>query len=348
MNAPRRILVIRLSAIGDIVMASPLVHALRRRYPEAHIAWVVQPESRALLVDHPELDEVIVWPRNEWRQLIRGKRFLALWRHIREFRKALRARGFDLAIDLQGLFKSGLLAWLSGAKERVGLGSREGSQCFMTRVVPKGGRPELIGSEYRFLADKLGLPTDDFCMRVGIGDEAARSADKLRKAHVADRPYAVICPFTTRPQKHWFNEHWAALVPRLREELGLEVIMLGGPGDRAAARAVAESADVVDLVGETGLQEAAAVIRDAELVVGVDTGLTHMGHAFDRPTVCLFGSTCPYLDTGTENGRVIYHDLECAPCKRNPTCEGAFTCMRGITPAEVMATAREILEAEKA
>ncbi|MCG5534577.1 glycosyltransferase family 9 protein [Ectothiorhodospira mobilis] len=339
----RRILVIRLSAIGDIVMASPLVHALRRRYPEAHIAWLVQPETRALLADHPELDEVILWPHNEWRQLIREKRFLALWRRIREFRKAMRARGFDLAIDLQGLFKSGLLAWLSGAKERVGLGSREGSQRFMTRVMPKGGRPELIGSEYRFLADMLGLPTADFRMRVGIGAEAARSADKLRKAHVADRPYAVICPFTTRPQKHWFNDHWAALVPRLRMELGLEVIMLGGPGDREAAWAIAERADVIDLVGDTSLQEAAAVIRGARLLVGVDTGLTHMGPAFDVPTVALFGSTCPYLETGRENTTVIYHDLPCAPCRRNPVCDGRFDCMTGITPEEVLQRVAQVM-----
>ncbi len=341
---PRRILVIRLSAIGDIVMASPLVHALRRRYPRAHIAWLVQPESRALLADHPELDEVITWPKGEWRALWKRRRFGGLWGRFRALRRELRQRDFDLAIDLQGLLKSGGLARLSGAPERVGLGSREGSGWLMTRVVPLGGSPERIGSEYLHLAGALGLPVDDFRMQVGIGAAAEAAAGRLLERHCPDRRYAVVCPFTTRPQKHWFNDHWAGLVERIREELGLAVVMLGGPGDREAARPLAVDG-VVDLVGETGLQEAAAIIRDARLVVGVDTGLTHMGHAFGRPTVCLFGSTRPYLDTATATGRVIYHDLDCAPCRRNPTCGGAFTCMRGITPDEVMATARPLLEA---
>ena len=109
------ILIVRLSAIGDIVMASPLIHALRRRYPESRIAWLVQPESAALLQEHPELDEVITWPRSRWRELWRTRRWPALVREVRGFRAGLRQQGFTLALDLQGLLKSGLMAWWSGA-----------------------------------------------------------------------------------------------------------------------------------------------------------------------------------------------------------------------------------------
>jgi heptosyltransferase-1 len=337
------ILVVRLSAIGDIVMASPLIHALRQRHPQAHIAWLVQPEAAALLRDHPELDEVIVWPRAQWRELWGRRRFSQLFRAVRAYRADLRRRGFTLAIDLQGLLKSGLLTWLSGARRRIGLGSREGSQWLMTEVLPRGGEPELIGSEYRFLAERLGLSTRDFPMRIGIGEAAEREAAQRRAGLPEGRPYAVICPFTTRPQKHWFVEHWRALIPRLREDLGMAVVMLGGPGDRQAAPAIASDTGVVDLVGQTDLQTAAALIRDSALLVGVDTGLTHMGIAFDRPTVCLFGSTRPYLHSDSPRTRVIYHALECSPCRRNPTCNGAFTCLRGITPDEVLGEARALL-----
>jgi heptosyltransferase-1 len=94
---------------------------------------------------------------------------------------------------------------------------------------------------------------------------------------------------------------------------------------------------IVNLVGQTNLAEAAAVIRHAGAVIGVDTGLTHMGIAFARPTVAIFGSTCPYSVTGRDNARVIWLGLSCSPCRRKPTCGGAFTCLRDITAEHVLA-----------
>ncbi|MEJ2576500.1 MAG: lipopolysaccharide heptosyltransferase I [Gammaproteobacteria bacterium] len=341
---PERILIIRLSAMGDIVMASPLIDALRARRPDAYLAWLVQPEFAPLLRDHPGLDEVIVWPRRPWGELWRARRYHDLWRSVQAFRDELRRRQFALVFDMQGLLKSALFAWLSGAPRRIGLDSREGSGRLMTEVVSStaadGG---LIGSEYRHLAGLLGLDTDRFAMRVGIG-EAARRAVAQRLAQTTP-PIAVICPFTTRPQKHWTDDHWIDLARRLRRELGASVLMLGGPGDTAAARAIAGHAPVHNLVGETDLQEAAEVIRRAACLVGVDTGLTHLGTAFGIPTVALFGSTRPYLRTDSPRTRVIFHALTCAPCRRRPTCGGAFTCMTGITPDEVLRALRPLLEA---
>ena len=147
-----RILLVRLSAIGDVVFASPVIAALRRRYPAARISWLVQPECRELLAHHPDLDRVIVWPRNRWQELWRGRQWPVLWREVRAFRRLLRDGDFDLAIDMQGLLKSGFLTWLSGAPERIGLGSKEGSGLLMSRVVERGGDSARIGSEYLHLA----------------------------------------------------------------------------------------------------------------------------------------------------------------------------------------------------
>jgi len=350
-----RILIVRLSAIGDIVFASPLVAALRRAYPHAHIAWLVQPECAPLLRHHPDLDEVIPWPYKEWRTLWQRRRWGALASAVRAFRRDLAGRGFSLALDLQGLLKSGALARLSGARERVGLGSREGSQWLMTRTLPRGGDPDRIGSEYLYLAESLGLPTDPFEMAVHYGaPEADRAAD-LIEAHGLGAGYALICPFTTRPQKHWLAGRWADLAQRLRTELGLPTVMLGGPADRAAAadiRTLTQTGPgiqtgLVDLVGETSLLEAAALIHRAALLVAVDTGLGHMGIAFARPSLLLFGSTCPYRNTTRDNARVLYHRLPCSPCKRRPTCNGAFTCMRLIEVDEVLTAARAVLAADR-
>jgi heptosyltransferase I len=346
-SARPRILLVRLSAIGDIVFASPLIRALRRAYPQAHLAWLVQPENCPLLDAHPELDEVIVWPVGEWRELWHRRQWVELLGCVRGFRAGLARRRFDLAIDLQGLLKSGLLTWLSGAPERLGLGSREGSGLLMSRVVARGGDADLIGSEYRFLAERLGLPVQPFSMEVGLTEADEAFARELAVCRRVAEGYAVLCPFTTRPQKHWFADRWRDLARRLQVELGLPSLILGGPGDRGAAAALSLATPEVDgmlnLVGETTLREAAALIKHARLLIGVDTGLSHMGIAFGRPSLLLFGSTCPYRETTRGNARVLYHALPCSPCRRRPTCSGDFTCMKAIGVAEVVEAARALL-----
>ncbi|MCG7947655.1 MAG: glycosyltransferase family 9 protein [Candidatus Thiodiazotropha taylori] len=337
------ILIVRLSAIGDIVFASPLIHALRQRYPRARISWLVQPESKALLEHHPELDDVVIWPRSRWQALWKARRWLALWREVASFRRSLQEREFDLALDVQGLLKSGLLTWFSGAGQRIGLGSREGSQYLMTSTVEKGGEPRRIGSEYLYLAEQLHLPVERFEMHVGLSDEDRGYADQLIEKHQLERGFVLICPFTTRPQKHWFNASWQALIEQIAANWQLPVVMLGGPGDRQPAAEIKVSGEgLINLVGETSLRQAAALIARGSLVVGVDTGLTHIGIAMNRPTLCLFGSTRPYLDTTHENAQVIYHPRSCSPCKRKPTCQGSFDCMAEITAAEVVARANRL------
>lgn len=343
-----RILLVRTSAIGDVVFASPFVAALRQRYPEAHIAWLVEPGIDGLLEADPCVDEIILWPKAEWRRLWQSGQYRELVARIRVFSRELKARRFDTAIDLQSLLKSGWLTWLSGAEQRIGLGSREGSQLLMTRVVPAGGVPGQISSEYRHLAQALGLDTRDFHPRLRLAPTVQQRALDLLGLHgIVSGRYVVFAPFTTRPQKHWTEDGWRVLALRVQQELSMRVVVLGGPADRDVARRIAEAAPgSVALAGDTGLPEAAAIVEQAALVIGVDTGLTHMAVAFDRPLVTLFGSTRPYLDAGRAKARVIWLGLECSPCRRSPSCDGAFTCMREIDPARVLDEARTVLNAE--
>jgi heptosyltransferase-1 len=333
-----------LSAIGDIVFASPLVAALRRTWPRARIAWLGEPYGEQIIGAHPDLDRFISWDRPRWQRLWRARRLRALAREVRALRRRLRAERFDLVLETQGLLKSGFLAWLTGAPRRVGLGSREGSGLLMTETLDRGGDSPTVGAEYRQLAEALGLDTRDFRMTVPLTDQAReRARVVLAEADVAPGGYAVLAPFTTRPQKHWIAGAWGALAPRLDAELGLTPVVLGGPGDRDAARALVGGTPMVDLTGRTSLRESAAVIAGARLLVGVDTGLTHMGIAAGVPTVALFGSTRPYLDTGSDRAVVLYHALPCSPCRRNPTCGGRFDCMQAIPVDEVLAAAQRVL-----
>jgi heptosyltransferase-1 len=341
----KRILIVRSSAIGDVVFASALPAAIKRAYPDAHVAWLVEPGIHELLLTDPAIDEVITWSKAEWVRLWKNGQKLELARRVLALRRALHARQFDVALDLQGLLKSGFITWLSGARRRVGLGSKEGSQLLMTEVIPRGGDIHRIGSEYQFLAQHLGADAGDFLPTLTVAPAADAGAQAKLAAHGLETGrYAVFAPFTTRPQKHWFEDAWQALAPQLIAATGLTPVILGGPADAdAAARIAAADPRIVNLAGQTRLPEAVAVIARSALVIGVDTGLTHMGTALAKPTVAIFGSTCPYTDTGRPTGSVIWLGLECSPCKRRPTCGGKFTCLRDITPAMVIEHAQAMV-----
>ncbi|KAB2967136.1 glycosyltransferase family 9 protein [Zoogloea sp.] len=345
-----RILIVRTSAIGDVVFASALPGAIRRAHPDAHIAWLVEPGIHELLLPDPAIDEVITWSKAEWVKLWKSGRKLELLGRVRQLRRELRARRFDVAVDLQGLLKSGFLTWLSGAPRRVGLGSKEGSQWLMSEVIPRGGEKARIGSEYQYLAQQMGFDAGDFLPTLTVAPETEAAVAARLQAHgLQAGRFAVFAPFTTRPQKHWFEDAWQALAPQLVEATGLTPVILGGPADQpAAARIAAADPRIVNLAGQTRLPEAAAVIARAALLIGVDTGLTHMGTALARPTVAIFGSTCPYQNTGRPTGSVIWLGMECSPCRRRPTCGGQFTCLRDITPQRVLQQAQAMLAAEHA
>ncbi|HMU89803.1 MAG TPA: lipopolysaccharide heptosyltransferase I [Pseudomonadales bacterium] len=345
----RRILIIRLSAIGDIVMASPLIPALRAAHPDGWLAWMVEEGMESLIEAHPQLDEVIIWPRRRWQRLWREDR-RNWWREVRAFVRRLRGSRFDLVLDAQGLLKSAAWAWLSGAPRRIGLNSREGSRWLMQQVVHELDDHPGMSSEYRRLAQFLGLSTDDFHPSIALTEADRARVLEMVGSERAARGYAVAAPFTTRPQKHWPQAHWRQWIDLLAEQTGLPTLLLGGPGDRAAAQQISAGCRhaPIDLVGQLTLRQSAAAIASARLLVGVDTGLTHMGAGFRVPTVALFGSTRPYLDAGLPGFRVIYHALACSPCRRHPTCAGRFDCLGGIAPAEVWEAARQVMAEEAA
>ncbi len=343
----RSILIIRPSAIGDIVMASPMIRTLRAAYPKARLVWLAEPQVVELLRHHPDLDEVIVWPKNRWRQLLREGKLLSLRREVAGLRHELRRCRFDLALDAVGLLKSRLIAKLSGARERIGFVSREPGGFLMSKVIPRGPSSKAMSSEYRFMMEHLGLDPGEFRPSLVLAGEDEAAAARLRQARGLDR-YAVLLPFTTRPQKHWFEERWADLARRVRERFDLVPLLLGGPADLAASRRIVQMSGtaIENLTGETTIAQTAALVRHSSLAIGVDTGLTHMGTAFRRPTIALFGATCPYLETPSPQTRVLYHPHPCSPCKRSPTCAGDFTCMQAITVDEVLQTAASLLARE--
>jgi heptosyltransferase-1 len=338
--APRSILLIRLGAMGDIIMSSALIPALRNTFPEARITWLTSAAQADLLTQNPRLNQVYLW---------QGRRQWPTWKIAREFlamRKTLRQESFDWVLDLQGLLKSGVFAGISGGQFRIGLGSREGSQWFMSQVIERRSDfDERIGSEYLKLALTLGLETGEFAMDIPVSAQADAEAQELLRQSGVPENFAVFCPFTTRPQKHWLDERWGELAEQLRQHSSLPAVLLGAPADVPRSQGICGDRIRFNLTGKTNLQHCAAILRRARLAIGVDTGLTHLGIAQRTPTLALFGSTRPYLDSASPGGKVLYQARPCSPCRKRPTCHGEFTCMSDWTVPQVLAEALDRLKA---
>jgi len=340
---PQRILIIRLSAIGDVILSSGLIPVLKSAWPGAEICWLTEEGNAGLLQHNPGLSRVYTLPRGRWAKAWRAGQYCVVLANFGQLIGELRAARFDLVLDIQGLMKSGLLARATGAPRRVGLGSKEGSQWLMTEVISRSVSSHLPGKEYRALCRALGLGDAGYRLNVAVSEADRVQADRALAEVGVQGDFAVFCPFTTRPQKHWFDERWVELARRFADDSGMRIVILGGPGDCGHAERLASESGAISLAGKTSLTEAAAVIARARLLVGVDTGLTHLGLAMATPTLALFGSTRPYLDPAMPRSRVLYEARDCSPCRRRPTCGGTFDCMRAHEVDAVLRAMRELL-----
>jgi lipopolysaccharide heptosyltransferase I len=340
-----RILLVRLSAIGDVVVATPVIRALRQAMPSAHLAWLVEERAADIVRGNPDLDEVIIWPRASWAADSPG--VWGLPKRVRQyfaFIAGLRRRRFDVAIDFQGLLRSGLVAFASGARRRItSEGTREGSRLFYTTCVPRTGD---LSSRQRCLdlLQPLGIASRDRRMHVWFGDEDRQAADALL-AEAEGKPIACLCPATTWRHKHWREERWRELADRLTRDLGLRCVFMGGRADLPMIGRIRDGLTVETVVaaGRTSLKQAAAILERARLVVSVDTALMHIGVAVGAPVVALCGPSYWPGFQDYDNFRMIRKPYPCSPCLRHPTCP-ADDCMTAITTAEVVAEARSLLE----
>jgi heptosyltransferase-1 len=353
-TSPRVILIIRLSAMGDLVMASGFAKALRGQHPQAHLVWLVQDRFAEVAALIPEVDAVMVWPRKAWQAHLKARDWGALWGAVRDFRRSLRSLQADWSIDLQGLLKSGLMGWWSGARVRWSLGGREGSRFLATAVLDReDGRAAHLadmGAEYRNLAVALGSP-DPLRARptLALPDDSLMRAQRwLREqtgvAEPAPTPdFLALVPFTTRPQKHWLESHWTELIDQLRQAPGLRLIILGGPADRDLAQRLCEGRpEMLHAAGALSIADSMALLAKARGVIGVDTGLIHAAQALGRPTVVLFGSTIPYQKPLHPGVEILWSARPCSPCGRRPSCGGRFDCQRDLSPGQAEAALRRV------
>jgi heptosyltransferase-1 len=365
------ILIVKLSATGDVIHTLPALAALRRLYPDAEITWVVEEAAADLLAGHPDLNQVIISRRKTWLNELREGRIVKPLREIRAFLRELRSRRYDLVIDFHGLLKSAVIVALSGGKRKLGYDSlQEGSGLFYSEKIPEDLGKHAVDRYLDFVRHLVMGKRDrseTACLdaapefTITIGEKEQRHVAALLDEHgdilsggkrigdaetgeerKRENRFVAVSPVAFWETKLWEDGKFAELCDRIHQELGFGVILTGSeadPLDRIRSRMKTAS---VNLGGRTSLRELACLFRQAALVVTTDSGPMHLAAAVRTPVVALFGPTDPARTGPYGPGhRVIRRELPCMPCFRK-RCEEP-RCMTEISVDEVFTAVKEIL-----
>lgn len=301
MPQPRRILFIRLSAVGDVINTLPALDALRNSYPDAHIGYLVEDRAYSAIEGHPLVDEVHLYPRRRWVKMFnRPVYWRMLFREIRNFFRGLRSQRYEMALNYQSNLKGAFFSFFSGAPLRAGFSrdnSKESSHLFNhINVSPEGG--ELINRVEKFIAlsRTIGATGDNAEYRLPENSGRRARVAQWRHQQSLDR-YVAIHPGTSDygAQKRWLPERFAELARRIGSELGLKPVITWGPGERELAEEIVRNSNGQALLAmqTEHLLDLAEIIRGAELYIGCDSGPLHLSSAVHTPSVALFGPKDP-------------------------------------------------------
>lgn len=345
---PRSILIVKLSAIGDVVQTLPMVETLRSRFPQARIDWLVEEDASDLLVEHPALNRVIISRRKSWQNLFwKRKGFLPTLREIGGFIRELRSRQYDWIIDNHGVLKSGLLVFLCRGRRKIGFQASpgiadEGNYLFTNeRYKPLSIETHAL-ERYLDLVSQVGVPVDSVSFRFPVPlDSLKKGESLLRENGVSLHPIVVIHPMAKWPSKQWPPENFSKLISSLIE-MKSSVIITGNGQDKKPVSEMLDrinpSPKLLNLAGKTNLRELAGIFSLSDLVLTPDTGPMHLAAAVKVPLIALFGPTAPWR-TGPygTNHVILRKPLICSPCfkKKCSTME----CMNSISVEEVLAAA---------
>ena len=334
---PRNILAIKLRYLGDVLLATPTLHALKTAYPTARLSVLVNRGTDAVLRANPDVDEIIPLDRGS---ILQQTRFL--WE--------IRRRRFDTVVDLTDGDRAAFLTRISGARVRIGFNAEERwtGRCYTSVVRPDAGGHR-IERDLSALVP-LGAASRDRVPRLWLTPEDETKVEQLAEqlGLARDRSWVVIQPGARYWFKAWPPERFAELADRLNDLFGCQILVGGSPEEEPLTRSVVERAKspLLALAGRSDVRTLAALLKRSALFVGNDTGAMHIAAAVGTPVVGLFGPSNP-AEWGPRGGpaEVIYKGLDCRICF-HPTCRrGEENCMKLITVEEVMAACRRLFQA---
>ncbi len=354
---PRRILVIRLDLIGDLVLSMTVVRALRHSYPDAEIDLLAVPASAKVVLHDPDLAEIITYDPNIWRRpkaLSQAKN----WRDAYSLWRRLRTRHYDIAVSIFGRW-AGVIAVLSGAKRRVGFG-RESYPGFMTDNVPgRHWNPGDHKHEVDYcleLAKAAGATTShaDRTPRLYVDPQARQQLEQLlMQERIEPEKPLIACHVSSNngQSKRWPIPYWATLIDKLIGEQGTQVVLTGAPADLPFVESVScrMQEQAINLAGKTSLPQLVALMQRADLVISGDSGPMHIAAAVGTPLIAIHGPTDPAKSGPVSPlATVLRSDIWCSPCynaKDTADCRFFTTqCMKNILPAQVLEVVRENLK----
>ncbi len=327
--------------IGDAVMMTPALCALRRRFPRAQITVLAKPWVVPVFEESPHVDRILVYDKDGRHKGVRG--FFRLTRELRAF-------GFDAAILYQNAFEAALIAYGSGIPVRVGYPT-DGRGFLLTHrsTLPLPHRKTHQVDYYLGILEETEVSIKCRRLHLSIGTEAAQRARRTltrfgiqnHKVRVGMNPGAAY-----GPAKQWPLERFAAVGDRIAEAFGAQILVFGGPNDRPLGFELCRRMKhpAVNLAGETDLAEAMALIRECTLFVTNDSGLMHVASALEVPLIAIFGSTDPQR-TGPWGfrGALLRSGIPCSPCLESVCPLGHLQCMREIGADKVFEAAKAYL-----
>ncbi len=341
--APKNILIVKLSAIGDVIHTLPALNAIRRHYPNARITWLVEEAAASLVEGHPALDRVLVSKRKRWLRELTGPLRYQYFKEACAFFKNLRDTRYDLVLDFQASLKGGVLIALARAGRKVGFGKglehQEHSYLFLNEKVPAVDMEIHALARGLMLLEHIGIPVQrvEYNLPVTAKDKLSIAQLLSQEGVQLETKFVAINPVAQWKTKLWENAKFAELADYLVDRYAVTVVFSGGAADRpvvADIRARMRNR-ALNLAGRTTLKELAALYEQAACLISTDTGPMHLGAAVGIPVVALFGPTAPWRTGPFGDGhRVIRAPIECAPCF-NRTCDSA-QCMRKIEVAQVI------------
>jgi len=295
-----RVGIVMMSAVGDAVHTLPVINAIKRHAPASHITWVLQPGPATLVRGHPNVDEIVLFDRAD--------RGMGGMHPFLETRRTLRALRFDLVINLQVYFKAGLITSFARSPVKLGFDrarARDMNWLFTNAKIPPHPVQHVQDQYFEFL-QTLGIPHTPVTWDIGPWPQ--ERAWQSSWVSQFDRPVAAIVVATSKPEKDWLPERWAAVCDALYADYGLQPVLVGGRSERevAAEQIIMERArhKPVSALG-SGLRNLVGILDASALVLAPDTGPLHIAVALDRPVISLLGYTNPKR-TGPYRA---FHDL---------------------------------------
>lgn len=330
-----RILIIKPSSLGDVIHGLPVLRGLRERFPNAIIDWMIASGLRPFLEGHPDINELVSFDRKRYARVGLS---LSSTRDFIRFLRDLRARRYDLVIDLQGLFRSGFMAWASGAAVRIGPAqAREGAGIFYSDRI-ESLEPDAHAIDRNLaMGSFLRLDTSRVSYQIPIRAAELEAVTERLRGHglAADSTMIVVAPGARWETKRWAPDRFVQLVNAIQRNANIHCVLLGGAEDVELCHGIAAGCDrrPLNLAGQTSVREFAAAVSLADLVICHDSSAAHLAVAFDRPLVCITGPTNPRR-TGPYRrlDAVVRRELDCSPCyfRRLSQCPHEHRCMRDL------------------